>query len=813
MPVRYNQSESYNSLVPTRPQPLNNGVSEWTRMPPPPPPITEPEGIKWGRYLEVLKRHWFMIIAIIVTGTVLGYFASKRVKPVYQAQATLWISATSAQPTGPIRVPQFLPNASWLELLQSFAIVEPVVRRLHLNAGPKNPSDSVLFRDFESGPNLHPGAYVLNVDSTGTNYRLSTIKGVLVERGRVGDSVGRSLGFKWLPNPQFLKPRKSMTFGVTTVRGAAVALRAKMHASLQEASQILRMTLEGSESNRTAATVNAWADEMVRTAGVLKASHLLEFKKTLEDQLSLSATALHTAESQLEQFRVQTITMPSGRSTTTAAVAAPDPVVAGFFQQKAQLDEVRGERQALENILAQANGGPINPQAFLQLPGILVSNPQLRSALDELSSRQAALRTEQQFLTDQNPRIQQLSETVRVLEQQTIPRIARDILTALRAREPELDGRIAEQSRELRDIPVRSTEETRLVRQVVTTENLYNALKARYEEVSMAEAQSAPDLSILDVASPPQFPDSNDASRIRLLAIVASIGFALGLALLLDRLDKRVMYPEHATDELGLLIAGTVPKFKPRQSTSSRFQTMTAAVESFRTLRLAVRYDFPGDVPVVVAITSPSPGDGKSLVSSNLALAFASSGSRTLLIDGDVRRGTLHTTFEVPVAPGLVDYLDSHVGIDAILRATTAENLFVIPRGSRKKRAPELLVSDLMNTLIGAMRREFDVVIVDCPPLIAGIDAYALGAAAGSMLIVLRPGVTDRKLAAAKLTVVDRLPIRLLGTVLNGVPTGGSYRYYGHDYNYGAAGAEPMADVATPGGLVLGALHSAGEKR
>ena len=84
------------------------------------------------------------------------------------------------------------------------------------------------------------------------------------------------------------------------------------------------------------------------------------------------------------------------------------------------------------------------------------------------------------------------------------------------------------------------------------------------------------------------------------------------------------------------------------------------------------------------------------------------------------------------------------------------------------------------------------------------MDAYALGAAAGSMLIVLRPAVTDRKLAAAKLEVLDRLPIRILGAVLNGVPDGGAYRYYGSDYYYaGARPTEPLGDLATPGGLVL----------
>src|SRR2546430_6943010 len=99
-------------------------------------------------------------------------------------------------------------------------------------------------------------------------------------------------------------------------------------------------------------------------------------------------------------------------------------------------------------------------------------------------------------------------------------------------------------------------------------------------------------------------------------------------------------------------------------------------------LRLELRYDSLGDVPVLLSVTAPAAGDGKSLVSSNLALAFASAGSRTLLIDGDIRCGTQHTTFDIPVTPGLVEYLYGTAGIDSIVRSTALENLFLIPRGA-----------------------------------------------------------------------------------------------------------------------------------
>lgn len=766
--------------------------------------MAEPEGVPWQRYYEALKRHAIMIVVITLAGSALGFLAARRIGPVYEAQATVWINTPSAQQSGPIRVQQLLPTASWIELLRSYAIVDPVVRRLKLNVGYKNPRDSVLFRGFESAATARYGAYLLQVDKSGSAYALSTVKGLVVEHGAVGDSIGRALGLGWLPDRRYLTPGKSVNFWISTVRGTSTALLANMHSSLPEQGQFLRMSLSGSDSHRTALTVNEWAQELVKSSIDLKQSHLLEFKKTLQDQLAVAASQLNTAETQLEQFRVHTITLPSAGAAVAAGAQQADPIVSSFFQEKVALDEVRNERAALEKMLADAKGGPLNPQSFLQLPSILNNTPQLRAAIEELSSRQASLRTEQQYLTDANPRIQQLAEGVRVLEQETIPRITLGVLNALRAREPELGNRIESESQQLRSIPTRATEEMRLVRQVVASEGLYNSLKSRYEEVSMAEAQAAPDLSVLDMAAPSQFPNSNDASRILLLAIMASFGLGVGVALLHDRLDRRIRYPEQATRELGLLIAGTVPKFKANRRGSFQLETMSQAVESFRTLRLALRYDFPGDVPIVVGVSSPSAGDGKSLVSSNLALAFASSGSRTLLIDGDVRRGTVHTTFGVPVTPGLIEYLHDKAGLDSIVRQTSSDNLWVISRGTRHTRAPEMLVSDLMSGLILAMRRQFDVVIIDSPPLVAGIDAYALGAAAGSMLIVLRPGITDRKLAAAKLEVVDRLPIRILGTVLNGVPDGGSYRYYGSDYSYANAGdKEQMSDIATPTGLVL----------
>jgi capsular exopolysaccharide synthesis family protein len=754
-------------------------------------------GVPWSRYFDALRRHLLLIVAIVAAGTAVGMFAAKRVKPVYDVQSTVWIAAGSSNQSGPIRPQQLLPPTSWVELLRSYSIVEPVVRSLRLNISLQQPGDSIYFVGFESLPSLHPGRYVLKV-APGGRYSLATSEGVVVERGVAGDSIGRKVGFGWSPDARLFQAARTVAFSVSTPRSTAIGLLASLRSSLPDDGQFLTITLSGSNPEQAARTLNAWVDQFVAASGDLQKRHLLEFKQILAEQLGVAERQLRDSETQLEQFRVNTITLPAGG----AGDQGVDPSVAGYYQERSALTEVQNERIALEQMVADARGAPINPQSFLTLPAILNNAPQLRAAIDELSSRQAALRTEKQFLTDANPRIKQLAETVRLLEYETIPGIVQNVLQSLRTRERNISGHVASQTTEMKAIPARMIEQTRLTRQVAASENLYSALKSRYEEVSLAEAQATPDLSVLDYAVPASFPNSNDAPRLMLLAILASIAIAGAIALFHDRIDRRFRYPEQVTHELGLTIAGTVPKLRPSRSGDFQVELLSQVVESFRTLRLALRYEFPPNAPIVLAVSSPSASDGKSLISSNLAIAFASAGHRTLLIDGDVRRGTLHTTFDITVNPGLVEYLSNGTDASAVIRSTSTENLSVLPRGTRSNRAPELLVSEKMNSLIQMARQQYDVVIIDSPPFIAGVDAYAVAAAAGNVLVVLRQGFSDRKLAAAKLGTVDRLPIRILGAVINGVPNGGLYRYYGSDYSQGGVATSAGGNLATPRGLV-----------
>lgn len=756
----------------------------------------------WARYVAALRRHLWFIVAMVVLGTVAGVAVSRRVAAEYEVRASVWVTHAGegggSRESGPIRAAQLLSSNGWPELYRSYSLADSVVKLLRLNVQPKLLRDTALFDDFEYGPTLRPGRYALRTDSSGKKLILTAADGTTLEKVALGDSVGSSLGFRWRPPAGRIVPNRVVEFSVMLPRDASAQLINRLVILMPENGNFIRLGLTGINPQRDARTLNTWSQLFVASATELKKHSIVEFKKLLEAQLQVSERELRTAEINLERYRYNTITLPSENNQLQGGVQETQaPVISAYFEQRSAYDSVRSNREALERLVNRAPSGGVSADDFLSAPGVLASSPALLRMIGELNDKRANLRTLQQTFTDAHPQVRAAAEGVRVLEQQKIPDEARNVLRLLRDREKELSSRIAGSSKELKEIPARTIEEARMRRQMLAAENLYNNLKNRYEEVKLAEAGTTPDVSIRDTAVAPRRPSSNQAPRILLLAIAASFGAAVGLALIRDRVDRRFRYPEQVTHDLGLAIAGTVPRLKPGRRGQLDVAMMAQVVESFRALRLGARYNFELGSSVCLTVSSPSPGDGKSLVSSNLAVSFANAGCRTLLIDGDTRRGGLHGVFGLSRTPGLVEFLYGEVNHTDIVRSSPTPNLYVIASGARRRRAPELLASDRMRAFIQAMRQEYDAVIVDTPPLSAGMDAYALGVTTGSMLLVLRHGTTDRKLAAAKLEVLDRLPVRLLGAVLNGIDSSSdsTYKYYGYT-EYGDKETEEEAPFA-----------------
>jgi capsular exopolysaccharide synthesis family protein len=535
---------------------------------------------------------------------------------------------------------------------------------------------------------------------------------------------------------------------------------------------------------RAAATLNAIDSQFVTLAADLKKKQIAELSLILKSQLDTVSKQLEAAEDALKNFQIRAITQPGQELAISGGSAQTGGQATGIYiQQKMALDQVQKDRETIEEVLGRLKTGESTVDAFNTI-NIVRTSPNLSAALAELSQKEAELRALLYRYTPEHKPVQDVMEMIRVLKEQTIPEYATALVTQLRSQESRMQTDIQGIARDLQQIPVRQVEESRLNREVQGKTALAADLRTRYEQNVLAERSTQPDVSILDEAQAPQKPTSNTAPKIILMAFLASLGAAVALAILLDLLDKRFRYPDQVSKDLGLSILGAIPAITRTNGRQLKSEEAAQVVEAFRTVRLNLAHSYGSAGPVMLTISSPGSGDGKSLVSSNLALSFAEAGYRTLLIDGDIRRGELHRMFSIDRRPGLLDYLVGDAPMDDVVRPSTHEGLSIIPCGTRRQQGPELLGSAAMTHLMAEMKTRFNVIIVDSPPLGAGIDPFVLGTATGHMLMVFRSGETDRQMAEAKLKLLDRLPVRVLGAVLNDIQADGVYRYYSYLYGY-----------------------------
>jgi polysaccharide biosynthesis transport protein len=789
-------------LVPAAPQAsLRPADAKWeddnVTMPPPPArPAIE-------RLIAVLRRYRWLVLGVVGLSVVAGVIGVKYLTPQYEVNATIWIETETPKDrnsVGPIRSQELLSASAWVELFRSYRVVDGVVRDLSLYVTPAKPADMKVFRGFGIADRYAPGEYSLSIDANAKKWSLQLQSGGAADQGGVSDSVGRKFGFKWvIPPSEFAKAKASeIEFTVETPRETSKKLLDKLGTKLAPQSNFLRLSYQSSDRELAENTLNTWTTQFVSVAADLKKRNLVEFSRILEGQLEFARKSLEDAERALEGFRVHTITLPAEGGPVAAGLEATrDPAMKSFFDQKLQYDNLRHDREAVEKAIANATAGSAPFEGLLLIPSVTQNqgSEALREAFKQQYALQAELAAKRTAFTDEF--LKDLILRLNTIQQVTIPGLANQVLVQLRERETDYQKRIAGASKEMQAIPTRTIEEMRLRRAVTISDGLYTTLKTRYAEAKLAEAGAVPDVNVLDPAVAPLSPTKNTAPGIMAAAFLGGIALAVGLALLLDRLDKRFRYPEQATESLGLPIVGVVPRL-PKTGVDTRSpEQVLQLVEAFRSLRLHVIHAVRG--PLRIAVSSAAPGDGKSLVSANLAMSFAEAGFRTVLVDGDTRRGSLHTMFGATPKFGFTEFLFGEVELESVLVPTGHDKLTLIACGRRHHRSPEFLASPRLQSLMEALSARYDVVILDSPPLAAGIDGYVLATAAGNLAMVVRIGQTERRLAEAKLAVADRLPINVIGAVLNEVELRGEFRDYGYASGYGIEAHPELAASASEG--------------
>ncbi len=615
----------------------------------------------------------------------------------YTAEGNLWIEVESQQSIGdvtPVRASSLLQSSSWVELLRSYSVLDPVVTELGLYL--EAPDEFAgAFASFALQERFVPGAFELTVGPSGEDFTLGTAVGAVVQQGRLGDAIGEEIGFRWRPLPGSFPPGASVSFSVSTPRDAARRLSEGLVTSMDQRGNFIRLSLDGTDPDRIAATLNAIMDRHVAVAADLTRAKLEEIRKILEEQLRYTEAELADAEGDLEVFRVETISLPSDRSPIAAGLQVTrDPVFANFFDMRVEVEEIRRDRARLEAALASfTQAGEVRIEALEIIPAAAASS-ELRRILDELVEVRSQLRVLRTRYADSYPPIQELNVQVESIESRDIPRVVEEILSELAAQERDLQARIDVAAADLEAIPPRTIEEGRRERRVTITENLYNELRSRVETARLAAASSIPDVRILDRAEVPQQPTGDTRLLLAAAIFFGCIGSAMGGAILLDRTDARFRYAGDVSRDIGLDILGSIPRIENGRGNRGMMNA-AQALEAFRELRIHIGFAYGSAGPITLTVSSPAAGEGKSLIASNLAVAFAEVGRRTLLIDGDTRRRDARKLLARERPPGLIDYLKERSGQE-IIQKTDHANLDFIACGSRGTSTPELLASSRM---------------------------------------------------------------------------------------------------------------------
>jgi capsular exopolysaccharide synthesis family protein len=393
------------------------------------------------------------------------------------------------------------------------------------------------------------------------------------------------------------------------------------------------------------------------------------------------------------------------------------------------------------------------------------------------------------------PRLNELVATTETQLLRAVQSAATGLAVSLDSRIAALDRLRTRRATDAEQLSATDAEEARLVERAENARQIADQLRIEYQRARIAEAVEVGEVEIVDLATVPGSPLGMGMTQKLGLGLLFGLLLGGSGAFLAEHLGSAIGRREDL-EALGLPLLSAVPRCNDARNPKRMQKAGTEpAVEAIRGLRMALTHAYQESGaprgPVALAITSPGSRDGKSFISANLALAFANANVRTVLIDGDGRRGALHRCLSGVRRPGLTDVLSGDVKQSDVIQTTMYRNLYFIGCGTRRSDGPELLSSERMTELFTFLRENFQLIIVDSPPLGAGVDAFALATAAGNLLMVLRPGIAERELLAAKLEQLRRLPVRLVGSVLNDVQEGPEYRAYSYYLEGYEARAEP----------------------
>lgn len=565
------------------------------------------------------------------------------------------------------------------------------------------------------------------------------------------------------------------------------------------ASRLIEVSCQSNSPDLAASFVNALATEYVAQNSQFRASSATRTAQWLESQLEETRNRLEQADAKLQDFiRKEGIAFVLDQNTLADSK---------LRQLQNDLAALQADRITKQTKFELAKNSPIDSVPEILDDGTLKG---LRDRLTELRRERAQLLA---TLTPEHHKVKRIDAQITEIEQtmqrekaNLIKRIQNEYEAAL-SREKLMANAYAAQSRSVVGQADKAAQYGLLKREVEMARQVYNLLLQQYNQSAVVAAVPANNVRVVETAAPLSIPSR--PVPVRDIPVSTALGGALGygLAVLVEkirlkRLSRVFAAPGHAGTALNVPELGVIPALEARpsrrpylpgfarSSNSNGDGAVTVAsdnqdalvmwrdkpsflAESFRYALASLLAQQTERTRLMLVVTSAGAGEGKTTLASNLAIATAETGRRVLLVDGDLRRGGLHKRLHLGEQRGFAELLLDSTPVDQVnlieyIAPTPFEGLSLLSAGlERLEQVGAALFSQRVPALFARLRTEYDVILIDTPPILTLPDARLLARVADGVILVVRSGVTFREnaTAAAQRLAADGIPI--LGTILN----------------------------------------------
>lgn len=453
----------------------------------------------------------------------------------------------------------------------------------------------------------------------------------------------------------------------------------------------------------------------------------------------------------------------------------------------AQMIDVASERRSADARYRQVQkeqgeGGDLNRLPWVATDRVLDTlKTQRINLLQELLDLKARYK-------ERHPLVMAAEDKLRVVEQQIrieLAAVADRIQTELdeaRFRESDLQKAIDAQNQTLDELEQKATEYESLRADITRADKELSEFISQKNAIESGKEVNLNTVWVVDGATPPEFPFKPDPMLNLMLAAVVGLVGGIGLAFLLEHLDDTLANPDEVERALGLPVVASIPHVTEEHSHLVVTGTdHDAAAEAFRALRTALVFSQSARTATHLLVTSATAGEGKTFTAVNLAAVLAQGGARTIVVDADLRRPTLHTAFGLDQGPGLCEVLRGELTAAAAARPTSIPNLSIISSGKRPEQPSELLGGAAMAALLAELGNTYDRVVIDTPPVLVVTDPCVVAAFAHAVLPVVSASQVARSQARDMVDALLHVGARPIGVVLNQVSASSrAYGYYAY---------------------------------